>query len=282
MLKTLLFLLMAAGVLGFSAVAWISLHPPPPPVVQVQKVAVLAAAGTLRAGTLLKPDDLEIREVVEGEVPTGARRDTPQARSELFGAMVRQTLLAHQFILPADVMRPGDHGFLAAVLSPGKRATSVGVDAVSGTAGLIWPGDHVDLILTQQIEDPSVPIGRRYSGETVLKDVRVIAIDQQLVQGGGAGGADSANQSRTVTLEVSPEDAEKVAVATRLGKLSLAVRPVDSPAAVGKADNDVTYSQDVSKAIDNLSQKNQAPVAVETSRPSIHILSPATDKEYKF
>ena len=167
------------------------MHPPAPVVVQMQKVNVLAAAGTLRAGTLLKPDDIEIREVPEGEVPTGARRDTPQARSELFGAMVRQTLLAHQMVLPADVMRPGDHGFLAAVLTPGKRATSVGVDAVSGTAGLIWPGDHVDLILTQQIEDANVPIGRRYAGETVLKDVRVIAIDQQLVQGGGSTGADT-------------------------------------------------------------------------------------------
>ena len=67
--------------------------------------------------------------------------------------MVRQTLLQHQVILPADIMRPGDHGFLAAVLTPGRRATSIGVDAVSGTAGLIWPGDHVDVILTQEMPE---------------------------------------------------------------------------------------------------------------------------------
>ncbi len=277
MLRTLLFILMAAGLLGFTGVAWVSLHPAAPPVVVVQKVQVLAAANTLRAGTLLKPDDLEIREMVEGDVPTGARADTPQARSELFGAMVRQTLLPHQMILPSDVMRPGDHGFLAAVLTPGRRATSVGVDAVSGTAGLIWPGDHVDLILTQQIDDPSVPIGCRFAGETVLKDVRVIAIDQQLVQGGATSAADTSQQSRTVTLEVSPGDVEKVAVATRLGRLGLAVRPVDSGAPVDVKDHLVTCSKDVSSAIGNMRRPNEVQVA-----PTMHVYEGPSDKEYHF
>jgi pilus assembly protein CpaB len=277
MLKTLLFLLMGAGLLGFSAVAWVSLHPPPPPVVAIEKVNVLAAATTLRAGTLLKPDDMELHEVAEGDVPTGARKDTPSARSELFGAMVRQTLLPHQVILPADVMRPGDHGFLAAVLTPGKRAASVGVDAVTGTAGLIWPGDHVDLILTQQIEDPSVPLGRRLAAETVLKDVRVIAVDQQMVQGGGSTSGDTSQQSRTVTLEVSPEDVEKVAVATRLGRLSLAVRPVDAGAPADLKDHAVTYSQDVSTAIGNIHRPEEAAAA-----HTLHVYSGTSDKDYPF
>jgi len=278
MLRALLFLLMAGGLLGFSATAWVYMHPAAAPIAQVQQIPVLAGAGTLRAGTLLKPDDLEVREMPQSEVPAGARQDTPQARSELFGAMVRQTLLAHQIILPADVMRPGDHGFLAAVLTPGKRATSVGVDAVSGTAGLIWPGDHVDLILTQQLDDPSVPIGRRFSGETVLKDVRVIAIDQQLVRGGLTTVADTSQQSRTVTLEVSPTDTEKVAVATRLGKLALAVRPVDAGTAVDQKDHAVTYSQDVSSAIGNLHRATETLAA-----PALRVYSGAnSDKEYKF
>ncbi len=277
MLRTMLFLLMAAGLVGFSAVAWVSLHPPPPPVVTVEKVNVLAAATTLRAGTLLKPDDMELHEVNEGEVPTGARKDTPAARSELFGAMVRQTLLPHQIILPSDVMRPGDHGFLAAVLTPGKRAASVGVDAVTGTAGLIWPGDHVDLILTQQIEDAGVPLGRRLAAETVLKDVRVIAVDQQMVQGGGSTTGDTSQQSRTVTLEVSPEDVEKVAVATRLGRLSLAVRPVDAGAPVDLKDHAVTYSQDVSTAIGSIHKPDE-----QAASHTLHVYSGTQDKEYPF
>jgi pilus assembly protein CpaB len=174
-------------------------------------------------------------------------------------------------------MRPGDHGFLAAVLTPGKRATSVGVDSVSGTAGLIWPGDHVDLILTQQIDDPNVPIGCRFAGETVLKDVRVIAIDQQLVQGGTSSTADTSQQSRTVTLEVSPEDAEKVAVATRLGKLALAVRPVDAGSPPDEGNHAVTCSRDVSSAIGNMRMAPQA-----TSTPTMHVYEGSNDKEYKF
>lgn len=277
MLRTLLFLFMGAGVLVFSFVAWVSLHPPAPPPVVIPKVSVLSAASTLRAGTLLKPDDVETREVVESEAPVGARRDTPQARSELFGAMVRQTLLQHQVILPADVMRPGDHGFLAAVLTPGRRATSVGVDAVSGTAGLIFPGDHVDLILTQEINDttanPNRGAGLKIAAETVLRDVRVIAIDQQLVQGsaGEAGGSGS----RTVTLEVTPEEVEKVAVATHLGHLSLSVRPVDAAPSEQNDKHPVTYAKDVSNAL--------APAkSGDTPTQSVTVHSGEADKEYHF
>jgi len=278
MLRTVLFLFMGAGVLAFSLVAYMGLHPPPPQAPQVAKVVVLAAANTLRAGSLLKPDDIEAREMAESDAPAGARRDTPQARAELFGAMVRQTLLQHQVVLPADVMRPGDHGFLAAVLTPGWRATSVGVDAVSGTAGLIWPGDHVDLVLTQEITaDAGAPQsgGTRIAAETVLKDVRVIAIDQQLVQ--GAQGANGEGGSRTVTLEVTPEDVERVAVATKLGHLSLAVRPVDAAPNGGDTatSHPVTYAKDVSNAYAP-TKSPDAPVA------TMHIYSGTSDKEYHF
>ena len=65
------------------------------------------------------------------------------------GAMVRRSLAPNEPILAGDVLNPGDRGFLAAVLGTGMRAVTVGVDPVSGTAGLIWPGDHVDVVLTQ-------------------------------------------------------------------------------------------------------------------------------------
>jgi pilus assembly protein CpaB len=277
MLRTVLFLFMGAGVLAFSFVAWVSLHPPAAPAPVLAKVTVLAAAGTLRAGTLLKPDDIEAREMLENEAPAGARRDTPQARAELFGAMVRQTLLAHQVVLPADVMRPGDHGFLAAVLTPGWRATSVGVDAVSGTAGLIWPGDHVDLILTQDIPDTTGGNngGTRIAAETVLKDVRVIAIDQQLVQGGAASASEPS--ARTVTLEVTPEDVERVAVATKLGHLSLAVRPVDAaPGGNDSADSHpVTWAKDVSRAYTPIK-------GPDAPQQTVHIFSGTTEQEVHY
>jgi pilus assembly protein CpaB len=276
MLRVALFLLLAVGVVGLGSVAWLSLHPPPPPpppVAVIVKVQVLAAANTLTAGSLMKPDDVETKDVPEAELPVGARRDTPQARAELFGAMVRQTLLAHQVILTGDVMRPGDHGFLAAVLSPGKRAISIGVDAVSGTAGLIWPGDHVDLILIQQVQRADVLPGQHLSGETILSDVRVIAINQQLVQ--GTGGAAENAQGRTVTLEVSPEDAEKVSIATQLGHLSLSVRPVDAaPAQPGDRAAPI-YEKDISRIYG-------ANPAQPQGGATVHVFNGQSDKDYHY
>jgi len=252
LLRIALFVVMAAGLAGFGAVAWISTRPPPQAIVEtavalpVVTVNVLAAARTLRPGMLLKPDDLITIAMAKAAVPEGARTDSPTARAELLGAMVRRTVPASEVLLPIHVMRAGDRGFLAAVLGPGQRATTVGVDAVTGTAGLIWPGDHVDLILTETIDDPAAPLGRRVAGETVLHNVRVIAIDQELMQGATtatAGTSYNAAQSRTVTLEVSPENAERVAVATRLGHLSLSVISADTgDAAATPADIDRTIA----------------------------------------
>ncbi|WP_428487442.1 Flp pilus assembly protein CpaB [Rhodopila sp.] len=266
LLRIALFALMAAGLAGFGAVAWISTRSPPPPSVAAAavappvKVSVLAAAHTLRPGVLLKPDDLTAAVVAQSAVPEGARLDTPANRADLLGAMLRRNVLAGEVLLPIHVMRAGDRGFLAAVLGPGMRATTVGVDAVTGSAGLIWPGDHVDLILTETIDNPAAPLGRRVAGETVLHNVRVIAIDQELMQGATAptpGSTFNASQGRTVTLEVSPEDAERVAVATRLGHLSLSVISADTPSVPVKpasviqaaAPAPVTWGGDVSTAL---------------------------------
>jgi pilus assembly protein CpaB len=199
--------------------------PAPPPPAPVVMHHVITASRAVRAGTLLLVEDLATRDVAEGDEPAGSFPDTIASRDRLRGAMVRRTLNADEIILSGDVLRPGDRGFLAAVLRPGMRAITVGVDPVSGTAGLIWPGDRVDLVLTQTSDDKDQPIDRRVFSETVLSDVRVIAVDQQMVQGGQgstSGGAAPAN--RTVTLEASPFDAEKVTTAARLGKLSLVVR----------------------------------------------------------
>ncbi|MGH7067943.1 MAG: Flp pilus assembly protein CpaB, partial [Acetobacteraceae bacterium] len=226
-----LFVLMALGLTGFGTVAWIATRTPahhklviaPPP-----KVGVLVAAHALKPGVLLQPGDLGAASMIKTQVPAGATDDTPTDRAGLIGAMIRRPMLPGQPILPPDVMRPGDHGFLAAVLAPGMRAVTVGIDAISGGAGLIWPGDQVDLVLTQQIADNSLPLGKRLAAETVLSNVRVIAVDQRLVQGENPNGLHTVTDvGRTATLEVSPLEAEQVAVASKLGQLSLVVRSAD-------------------------------------------------------
>jgi pilus assembly protein CpaB len=252
-----LLVLMAVGLAGFGAVAWISLHPANPtpadgPPQASETVPILVAARPLRAGSLLKPEDLAAQDMPAGQVPAGASRDTPTIRTDLLGAMIRRNLMAGDVVLPADTLHPGDRGFLAAVLGSGMRAVTVGVDAVSGIAGLIWPGDRVDLILTQTQDDSALPPSRRVSGETVLHNVRVIAIDRQLMQG-ATSETPGSQAAQTVTLEVTSPDAERVAVAVRLGHLSLAVlaaeRTPEGTAGAEAESGSVTWGGDVSSAL---------------------------------
>jgi pilus assembly protein CpaB len=249
--------LLVAVVLGFGGlliVAWIALQlPAKPPAAAVAAAApptakILVAAQPLHAGTLLKYDDIQPHDLLLSEVPEGARTDTPQQRAELVGSMVRRSLRPHEAVLPTDVLRPGDHGFLAAVLQPGMRATTVGVDAVSGTAGLIWPGDHVDVLLTQVSDDQTLPAAHRASAETVLGDVRVIAIDQQLMQG-ATGTSPDQGATHTVTLEVTEGQAKRVALAARLGRLSLIVRAADALPGMQDDKPGTTWGGDVSQAL---------------------------------
>ncbi len=165
------------------------------------------------------------------------------------GGLIRRPRSAGDVLrLPGDALRPSDHGFLAAVLSPGTRAVTVGVDMISGAAGLIWPGDRVDLILTQTLDGPDVSPSRKVAAETVLRDIRVIAIDQQIAQGATNGAVDTATVAKTVTLEVSSSKAELIQVATRLGRLSLTLR-----ASHAGPDSDTpqttTWAGDVSAAL---------------------------------
>jgi pilus assembly protein CpaB len=297
MLKTVLVGMMLIVVAGFGGVVYLSMATPPEvaaiAVAPVAQVTVLAVTKAVQAGNLLKPEDIDKIEMPAAARPVGARPDTQAARAELVGAMVRRNMAALQPVLPADILRPGDGGFLAAVLAPNHRAVSVAVDAVSGTAGLIWPGDRVDLILTQVLDDQSAPAGRRTFGETVLRDVRVIAVDQQLTRGGSPDAAAAGNNmgNRTVTLEVMPDSAERVAVAVRLGRVALVVRAAETQQAdrtgvpgqatpngwaetVDSRPIPTTWGQDVSPA---LNQRNTA-----SAGATVKVYQGATDKEFKF
>jgi pilus assembly protein CpaB len=246
MLRALVLGIMGLLITAIGVVAFVGLQPSgqqQAAAAPQRMVSVIVAAHTLRPGSLLAPGDLAARDMPESALPIGARIDSTDARNALVGAMVRQTLGEKDPIVGDDVLRPGDRGFLAAVLAPGTRAVSVAVDAVSGEAGLIWPGDRVDLILTQEMNNPDQTPGHRVAGEVVLGDVRVIAVDQQLVQGGQASGLLDGRQpnARTITLEVTPINAARIAVATRLGKLQVVLRSAEpAPTAVAAADTPIT------------------------------------------
>ena len=216
---------------------------PPPP----QTVDVLTAARSLPAGTLIRDEDFAKRSTPSADLPAGALQDTSEQRAQLRGALLRRYLDAGNFLMQGDILHPRDRGFLAAVLSPGARAISLGVDAQSGNGGLIWPGDRVDVILTQQLDLKDAPLAKRFVGEVVLSDVRVVAVDQSIAQGAAANSDNTTGRiARTVTLELTPQQAERAAVADRLGKITLAIRAVDGTIDVtGRG----VYSGDVSPAL---------------------------------
>ena len=283
LLRLAVFGLMALGLGGFGAVAFLATRPaperpavaaaaPPPP----EHHMVLAAGVALRAGTLLKPEHLEAQDLPSP--PPGAQPDSPADRAGLTGAMLRRSLAQGETLLAADVMRPGDHGFLAAVLGPGLRAATIAVDNVSGSAGLIWPGDHVDLILTQSLDDPALPPARKVAAETMLGDIRVIAIDQLLARGVAPAG--DVGAGRTVTLEVTGAQAERIAVATKLGRLSLAVRAAegeDTPPAATPATR-TTWGGDVSPAL-----ARPTPIPAKEAGATLRLFQGAADgKEFRF
>lgn len=123
-----------------------------------------------------------------------------------------------------DVIRSDAPGFLAATLQPGMRAVSVPVNDVSGNAGLIQPGDYVDMILTQRLGGRASSVGSnlaRVVSETVVEHARIIAVGSSFQRDSGVS---SASRARTVTIEVPPRTAEAVTVAAELGSLSMVLR----------------------------------------------------------
>jgi len=202
------------------------------------KEEILVATVQLAAGTLLRAQDvtwqLITQPVASGEIvrpSEGARQTKPgideETRAEVYGAAVRpaRDTAAGEPIRRGNIVKPGDRDFLQVVLTPGARAIAIPVTTSGASTGLLFPGDRVDVILTQNFKGEGTTITRRSVSETVVENLRVLAIDAldaKAPSGGGSFG-------RTVTLEVTPEQAEKVNVATELGKLSLTLRSVTGP-----------------------------------------------------
>ena len=142
--------------------------------------AIMVAAEPVSAGTLLRADDVRWQDWAAGSVPAGYFNRTDVSADAVIGSVARRNFSADEPLIQGQIVSPGDRGFLAAVLTPGNRAVSVAVDAVSAASGLIWPGDRVDLILTQTFEHDDTKPSQKAVGETVLTDLRVLAIDQHL------------------------------------------------------------------------------------------------------
>ncbi len=138
---------------------------------------------------------------------------------DFVGAVVRSQVMPGEPITDGRIVRPGERGFLAAVLQPGTRAISVPINATTGIAGFVFPGDKVDMLLTHSIRQGGKGSAIRRASETVLSDIRVLAVDQRTDNINGKPVV-----AKTATLEVTPKQAEVIAVASEMGRLSLSLR----------------------------------------------------------
>jgi pilus assembly protein CpaB len=187
---------------------------------------VLVATRALPPGTIIDVAALKFqpwpKELVEGAYYL--KDATPDLKA-LQGTVVRFAIPAGQPITQGALVKPGDRGFLAAALGAGMRAVTVPVSAQSAVAGFVFPGDRVDLILTQSVDGGGDGAPLKAS-ETVLRNLRVLATDQKTDKAVDDKGDTVVHTYSMVTLEATPRIAEKIAVAQSVGSLSLSLRSI--------------------------------------------------------
>lgn len=187
---------------------------------------VLVATRALPVGTIIDAEALKFQMWPQGLVQPAyfIKGEGAVNPADLIGTVVRNEITAGQPLTQGALIKPGERGFLAAALGPGMRAITVSVSATSGVNGFVFPGDRVDLVLTQEVGGGGEGAALKAS-ETILRNVRVLATDQRLSAQDETGKAVVKSVS-TVTLETTPKIAEKIAVAQTIGQLSLSLRSI--------------------------------------------------------
>ena len=197
---------------------------------------VLVAKKALPVGTIIDADSFTFqpwpKELMQSAYYMDGSTDSNPA--SLMGQVVRYPITAGQPVTRGSLVGPQDRGFLAAALTAGMRAITVPVNTSSGVAGFVFPGDHVDLVLTSNVEGggdgPTLKVS-----ETIIRNIRVLATDQRTDEK-DKDGKTTVKTFSNVTLEVTPRIAEKIAVAQSLGTLSLSLRSIaDNGADVERA-----------------------------------------------
>jgi pilus assembly protein CpaB len=193
---------------------------------QIDGPKVLVATRALPVGTILTADALRFQPwpqdlVKPDQYYTEGRADL----SALAGSVVRVAVTAGAPVTKGALVDPQDRGFLAAALGAGMRAVTVPLSADQGVAGFVFPGDRVDLLLTLTLEDEENNNAKLYTTETIVRNLRVLAVDQRSTPT-DENGASTPALYATVTLEATPRIAESIAVARTTGTVSLALRSI--------------------------------------------------------
>jgi pilus assembly protein CpaB len=238
-------------------------------------VQVLVARTAIRTGQLVKPDDLRWQPWPQGNLPASYIIEGKRSISDFVGAVARVSFHVGAPIVESDIVMPGSRGFLAAVLKPGLRAVSVPATATSTVSGFIYAGDRVDVLLTHALSNGA---GQQHNAtETILRNARVIAMDQKLDFTPG----DKPDVAKTATLELTAKQTEIVTLAVKMGDLSLVLRSLQDPAdeerdsangdeATAELGDSYTFDNQVSRLIKDPNPPPKPPDAMKTSVFVLH------------
>lgn len=222
---------LAAG--GGAALLMSGGDPPPPPpaptIVQappaMKTVDVLVAGIDVGLGRTIKPGDLRWQSWPEDAASSGyiRRTEAPDGLEQTAGAIARTSFLSGEPIRRERLIKADGSGFMSAILPTGMRAAAISIDTRGATSagGFVLPNDRVDVIRTYRDEEASRAGGTDvHQSITILTNIRVLAIGQNVQERDG----EKVVTGETATLEVTPTQAELLALAQKVGQLSLVLR----------------------------------------------------------
>jgi pilus assembly protein CpaB len=196
------------------------------PAPQLQTVDVLVAKSDIGLGQSVKPEDVQWQAWPASTASSTfiRRNERPDATTQIIGSIARSPFIIGEPMREQKLVRANGSGFMAAILPTGMRAVSTEISPETGAGGFILPNDRVDVILSRHEKNPDARAGSNdvINSETVLSNIRVLAIDQAPKEKDGQTNL----VGKTVTLELKPEQAETLARVRQSGTLSLALRSI--------------------------------------------------------
>lgn len=192
---------------------------------------ILVATRTLPVGTIISADSFRYQPWPEDLIENAYYKKGEADPAGLAGTVVRSPVSAGQPLTKGALVQPGDRGFLAAALGPGMRAVTIPITQELGNSGFVFPGDRIDLVLTQQVANTGGDTGSALrTAETIIRNLRVLAKGDRVTSENAEGKREIIGGG-IITVEVTPKIAEKIAVARTMGELSIVLRSIADNAA---------------------------------------------------
>ncbi len=195
------------------------------PAAKVATVEVLVAKSDIGIGERISPQEVTWQAWPESAKNGNfiRRAQHPGAIEGVSGSIARAPFVAGEPIRDAKLVHSNGSGYMAAILPKGMRAVSIGISPESGASGFILPNDRVDVVLTRRDREAEKQTGTEtYTSRTILGDVRVLAIDQNLTEKNGK----KVVTGKTATLELAPRQVEEIELSRQIGTLSLSLRSI--------------------------------------------------------